>query len=801
MRPLLLELTGFGVFRDPVSVDFTDLDFFALVGDTGAGKSTVLDAICFALYGNVPRYDDQRLVGAAMSLGANEARVRLTFEAGDQRYVVVRVVRRGAQNRVSTKEARLERVGDGAVLAGRESELRTEVERIVGLGFDDFTRCVVLPQGAFARFLHDKPAERQALLVRLLELGVYARLVNRANARASEHQRTVDRLAGQLTELPDASPDDLDSAEEAVARLILVGELADAAEPRAAELEAQLEHARRSASAAEATLVSLGAVRVPPELLRQAELGAALSEQLAQAEAEAASAADRLEVHERVVQTLGDLTRIDQVLAIHERIVRGEAVVATRADELAAARAAAEAAGVTRSERDHELAAATARHDALHAAHRAHAIAVTLRPGDPCPVCEQMVTTLPLPSPPAALALASDELARADRSYRAAVEAAVEADRLVVRSESAWGSASERLAELRDEVAGWPPVAELQAQRAATAVAYAELEVLRAAARDASQRAVRARTDVQRLAEAQRSVAGEYHRQRDALVALGPPSPPDDLSLGWTELAEWAATQRPEIEADLTAARADAEAARSAGRDLLAGLTEAAIRCGLELPKPPTLSSIRQAVVRADGEARRHLDSLHRSVERRAELLAAARLADDARSVAHELARQLKTDRFQRWLVEATFHDLADRASTTLRRLSSGQFSLRVIGSTGEFAVVDHLAADEERSVRTLSGGETFQASLALALALSDHVMEVATSRGHHRLESIFLDEGFGTLDPATLDTVASTIETLGTDGRMVGIVTHVTELAERVPVRFRVTKGARGSTITRENS
>ena len=96
---------------------------------------------------------------------------------------------------------------------------------------------------------------------------------------------------------------------------------------------------------------------------------------------------------------------------------------------------------------------------------------------------------------------------------------------------------------------------------------------------------------------------------------------------------------------------------------------------------------------------------------------------------------------------------------------------------------------------RTLSGGETFLASLALALALSDQLAELAT-RGAARLDAIFLDEGFGTLDPATLDTVAATVANLASSGRMVGIITHVRELAEQVPLQLRVRKDDRGSRI-----
>jgi exonuclease SbcC len=131
-----------------------------------------------------------------------------------------------------------------------------------------------------------------------------------------------------------------------------------------------------------------------------------------------------------------------------------------------------------------------------------------------------------------------------------------------------------------------------------------------------------------------------------------------------------------------------------------------------------------------------------------------------------------------------------------LLRLSGDQYSL-TCDNDGSFLVIDHRNADEKRSARTLSGGETFQASLALALALADQLAQLAVG-GAAKLEAIFLDEGFGALDETTLNTVADTIETLGAGDRMVGIVTHVRELADRVPVRYQVTKDARTSTIER---
>ena len=94
MRPLRLDLHGFTVFREPTTVDLTDADYFALVGPTGSGKSTVLDAICFALYGTVPRWGGARGLANALAPSATEARVRLVFESAGDRYVATRVVRR-----------------------------------------------------------------------------------------------------------------------------------------------------------------------------------------------------------------------------------------------------------------------------------------------------------------------------------------------------------------------------------------------------------------------------------------------------------------------------------------------------------------------------------------------------------------------------------------------------------------------------------------------------------------------------------------------------------------------------------
>src|SRR5260370_5359824 len=106
MRPLLLDMAGFGSFREPATVDFRDVDYFALVGPTGSGKSTVLDALTFALYGCVPRWDDRRAVGLALAPTVTRGTVRLIFDAAGARYVVARELRRPPTRLVGTPNPR-----------------------------------------------------------------------------------------------------------------------------------------------------------------------------------------------------------------------------------------------------------------------------------------------------------------------------------------------------------------------------------------------------------------------------------------------------------------------------------------------------------------------------------------------------------------------------------------------------------------------------------------------------------------------------------------------------------------------
>ncbi len=198
--------------------------------------------------------------------------------------------------------------------------------------------------------------------------------------------------------------------------------------------------------------------------------------------------------------------------------------------------------------------------------------------------------------------------------------------------------------------------------------------------------------------------------------------------------------------------------------------------------------------VKKKAELEQQVKEIERRMKRATELSAQKKSLEKEFSVYHRLATDLRSENFQAYLLEEAFRELVGGASIRLENLS-GRYSLEY--QQDAFHVLDHDNARERRSADTLSGGETFLASLALALELSEQIQRAA---GAVNLDSLFIDEGFGTLDPETLDTVASAIESPHVRGRMVGIITHLPELTARLPACIRVEKHAEGSRVRQES-
>ncbi|MBW8878997.1 MAG: SMC family ATPase [Acidobacteria bacterium] len=178
-------------------------------------------------------------------------------------------------------------------------------------------------------------------------------------------------------------------------------------------------------------------------------------------------------------------------------------------------------------------------------------------------------------------------------------------------------------------------------------------------------------------------------------------------------------------------------------------------------------------------------------LERSKELREQLGQEEEALRVHDLLAGDLRSDKFQAYVLQEVFTELVKGASARLLKLTGERYSLRF--DDDEIRVVDHDNADETRISDTLSGGETFLTSLALALELSDQVQRAV---GAVNLDSLFIDEGFGTLDPDTLSLVSETFQGLRVGGRMVGIITHIPELRDEFAQQIIVTKRQGFSTV-----
>src|SRR6266545_2524020 len=367
MRPARLELKGFTAYRDTQVLDFEHLDLFAVTGPTGSGKSSLLDAMTYALFGKVARVGVQ--ASHLIAQGQPRLSVMFDFDVDGRRYRVSRSTgRRAAQSAV-----RLERrVGDEWVSFGEGADRIRDATRLIteliGLDYRAFTRSVLLPQGQFADFLVGDPGERRDILTELLDL------------------RLFERMAGKAGELARAAKAAAKAKEE-----VLTGY--DGVDQQA------VKEARKRAKEAKAATDQMAAVERSLEILSK-----------------------RWEEEGRRVDLLEGLDAAERSAEAAGRQVESkEQVLAASQDAAAASATALDLAGQARKEAEEE-------HERAHRADLVGAVTKGLRRGDPCPVCSRPLGEVP-PSDSKALARAALELERAREAEKRAGDAWARADR------------------------------------------------------------------------------------------------------------------------------------------------------------------------------------------------------------------------------------------------------------------------------------------------------------------------------------------------------------------------------------
>ncbi len=765
MRPLELSLEGFRSYRSPTTFDFQDRGLFAIVGPTGAGKSSILDAIIYGLYGRTPQIgnDTKKLITS----GAGIARVRLVFEVDGSTWEVTRVLRNaGASQNV------LHRQGEVAFEASGERAVNQRIVDIVGLDFDAFCSSVTLPQGEFDRFLKATPSDRSKILKRIFRYERVDSMKEAAKRRVNDADIELKAVQGELSALPPepeallaSLQEQLEEREERVTALKDAAAGFAAAQSVVALAEERLDEIRSRAELTARTLA-----KIPPadglEALAAEEdagLGSVAQAEAAleaaqQAAGDAAAGAAQAEA-----AFGGERLALAKTLVVQRRRVSDQA--SSRAASLATMRKAAEE---SRAALEAQTATTGAAETAAHAAedelrrtrqaHAAHLLRADLKPGEPCPVCAQDVAEVPpLGAVPVALGAAQQAADAAARHLKAVQKRLTElhgatssAGAKLQAAEEEMASATRELAEIDEELAallgplgpGAGAAAEVHRREAVVAAATRHAELCRKRAEASLQAVTVARAGLEASAKKRRHILGELIRIA-TILGLEPPDTEDDAAslAGAAKLARDAGAATLAEQARL---REEVLAQQAESRVVVAGLAERLL-----------------------------LDA--RTVEIQAR-----------RSLYQRLATDFTDAKFIAYLLDADRQRLARVGSEKLFQLT-GRYRF---DDEGQFHLLD-LANDVVRSPDTLSGGETFLASLALALALAE-----AVSEGGSRLDCFFLDEGFGSLDAASLDLALDGVESLALPGRLIGVISHVGGVQARLDDLIVLEKARDGSTV-----
>ncbi len=874
-----LEITGFGPFAGSEVLDFESLDragLFLLTGPTGSGKTTVLDAICFAIYGKLPRS------GGKQPDPASDYR-----DTGLTPKVVLEVTIGGNRLRIARvpKHMRPKKSGEGLTpdgntvaveeLTGGEwktvsttlSEANADLEGRVGMDAAQFSQVVMLPQGEFATFLKATVDQRRALLERLFPTQDLAYVEDWLKRRSQETAKDRSDKLEEITHclvaadaviegLIDEDEQPLDSRPEALdgekipawqqsvtSHLERERDQAASAEKASSDLLASAD-AEHGALKAKAELVTR---RIEAETTREQLMAGADEQKVRLARIAAAEKARTVSPLSRIAQTA--LERKEQAAAesklITEKLwadpaiddldpkaleskmksLRIEATTLSNFEDkelpemksLASTVEVSEAGlkelsgtgsgpGAALAARKAELleaesASVTAKRNLIEirkarTAGMAAELAAKLEPDAPCMVCG----SLEHPSPAVALEHAPTEIDEKDasdavpaaekqeKSLRAehdALQASLEGRRVKLKADL--GSAQKRLKALSENETALKAGAATIAERLELVEDTAEL--ISDGLNCEGKRATAVKAHAESEAQANKEAKNNGFDSLDAAAkAMLSDEALEGLKAASREHQEGLATVSHQLtEGDLSDVDPKSEFPLEGAEQTFA----------LRRSEHNKAIGTHATASKRLEDFRNQCSAIPKLIEQLAPLSEEARRAGELSDLAN--GRNRHKMELSIYVLAARLKQVIEAANRRLEPMSNGQYELVYSdGLSGHGAASglgiqiydSHTSAT--RDTVTLSGGESFYASLALALGLAEVVQR---ETGGRKIETLFIDEGFGTLDPETLDQVMNEIDSLRENGRTVGLVSHVEELRNRIPTQIRVSKSGDGST------
>ncbi len=910
MRPIRLKMSAFGPYAGTTVLELDKLGergLYLITGDTGAGKTTIFDAITYALFGEAS--GSSREPGMFRSLYASPAtptEVELEFLYGGQKYTVrrspeyERPKRRGSGMTKETAKAALY-YPDGRVLDSRIGEVNQAIIGILGINRDQFTRIAMIAQGDFQKLLTASTEERKAIFQKLFRTDCYARLQQAlgaeqrelksacAFARSSIGQFTAEILTeessplclqaekarrGQLPfeetlellrQLQELDKDaerrcrsELDSVEKQLdtvkaalqqaegrrrdeALLTAKREQLSREQQQKAQLEQEYAAAGENRSEIERLAQAAAQLQAVLPLYKERDSHAARLTALkkkalrdAAEEQEKLRAAEQLELSRAQMQ--GELKALskagEELLRLsteQEKLLEQKKKLRTLQDALSGLRqlereyAEAQHSYLKKSADAERKRTEYAARSRSYLDEQAGILAGELEEGRPCPVCGSVHH--PAPAVKSEAAPSREELEK----LRKALEKAEAEER---RASSAAGELraqlEERSAAVLDAARELLPAESIQALAAALPEA-AERCSEALGQKNAEQSAARRRSERARTLESELSGAeAELEQLKEALSTLR-----QAMSSDKTE-AELHTQEAERLKQQLLfASKQEAEKEIRSMDSRRTALQKELETMAEKLQSSAECIASAEAVIRETEKRLTAAPAVDEAAEKqRAELLGErkAQLNDRSRKLATRLSvngrlldnlqtqsgaladleKKLswvgvladtasgslsgKTKVMLETYVQMRYLDrILERANVRLMVMSSGQYELRRSREAAnrqsqsglELNVVDH-SNGSERSVKSLSGGESFLASLALALGLSD---EIQASSGGIRLDTMFVDEGFGSLDEDTLAQAMKALSSLSEGNRLVGIISHVKELQSRIDRQLAVRK------------
>ena len=858
-------MRAFGPYAGETVIDFEKLQgrhLFLICGPTGAGKTTILDAMCYALYGKTSGDRTGEKMRSDYADSSERTEVIFDFMLGDKTYRATRSPaqmvdkKRGSGQTLAAMQASLSELEDGKEINTLRTGIEEAAGKLIGLNADQFCQVILLPQGDFRKLLVAKADEREAILKQLFKTQRFSdfkdRLKDRLDAKVREKmekQTREDQILSssgatdekQLSQMVEEAGKELKEAQDIVKsrekesnefrevyqkETALMGHFTelekalkqDAAlkneEGRMKEMEASLSLIRSARELAPYFVQLDGITREGKQeavKLKTAradmETYSKLNETLEKRIQELDAMKEKREEERKTALKMQDLVPKAKLYGAAVQALKNAKNALSRAEEeTKRLQAAAEAARKARDEQKEKA-------DAVRKSYiegQAFLLAEELEDGVPCPVCGAIHH--PAPARGGDNVAKAEDVKRAQKEYERASAAYDRANDAKEKhstgayakavSDHAKADAQMKTLEEIPEAYRDPKYLEAESTRLLTDIRKWEQDKETAAAQlrkagadlSASQAACR------NAEERREELVKKYRETESVLKEASDKAGFQSLD----ECKEWYKKKDTEesVRKTLEQYRADrksteerikAEEQETAGKerpDMLA-LNEKSKALQDQLKK----ASERAAALKERTETLQKAVSDARAIEKELEDL---RKEEGLIRGLYDLTSGKKTRiTLERYVLGTLLDDVANAANLRLLSMSRRRYSLHRmtdesgLGKGGLSLEVSDSFTGRSRPANTLSGGETFLASLSLALGLADVVQ---SRQGGVRLDTMFIDEGFGTLDPDSLNSAMNTLIDLQNTGRMVGIISHVPELEERIDARLRVTPAEKGS-------